>query len=271
MKQVALVLGGGGARGLAHVHVLEALDDLGVRPCMIVGTSIGAIIGAGYATGLTGTQVRDHVLRVLSNGTEVMGRLWRMRPQRIGSIFTLGELDARRTLRAFLPDGLPERFDQLQIPLKVTATDYYGNSTTVIDDGELIPAIAASIAIPAIFRPEIVDGRVHIDGGISNPVAFDLAEAPDRIVIAVDVIGSPKAANPSRIPSRVEVAFGASQLLMQSLIAMKLKLHKPDLLIRPAVDDFRVLDFLRARAIIDHTRPTRTEVRTRLEALLDED
>ena len=271
MKEVALVLGGGGARGLAHVHVLEALDDLGVRPCVIVGSSIGAIIGAGNAAGMSGTQVRDHVLRVLSNRSEVMGRLWRMRPAKFRNVFTLGELDARRVLNAFLPDDLPRRFDQLRIPLKVTATDFYGNSTTVIDKGELIPAIAASIAIPAIFRPELVDGRVHVDGGISSPVPFDLAEAPDRIVLAVDVIGSPRGDDPGRIPSRVEVAFGATQLMMQSLIAMKLKMHKPDMLVRPAVNEFRVLEFLRAKAIIDRTRPTRVEVRTRLEKLLDAD
>ena len=276
MKEIALVLGGGGARGLAHVHVLEAFDDLGVRPCVIAGSSIGAVIGAGYAAGMAGTEIRDHIIRVFSDRGEVMSRLWRLRPDNIRSVFTeafqrFGELNAQRVLRAFLPEGIPERFDELQIPLKVTATDYYGNSSTVIDNGELIPAIAASIAIPAVFKPEIVGGRVHVDGGIANPVAFDLVEAPDRIVVAVDVIGVPQGDDPSRIPSRVEAAFGASQLLMQSLIRMKLKLHTPDLLVRPAVDEFRVLDFLRAQTIIDHTRPTRTEMRAQLERLLDAD
>ncbi|GIL03153.1 MAG: patatin [Alphaproteobacteria bacterium] len=269
MKEVALVLGGGGARGLAHVHVIEAFDDLGVRPRVIVGSSIGAVIGAGYAAGMTGIEVREHILRVLHDRSEVMSRLWRMRPTSFAKVFTLGELDARRVLRAFLPDGLPERFDGLQVPLKVTATDYYGNSTTVIGEGELLPALAASIAIPAIFRPEIVAGRVHVDGGISNPVAFDLAEAPGRVVVAVDVIGAPKGEDPARVPSRIEVAFGASQLMMQSLIAMKLKLHRPDLLVRPAVDRYRVLDFLRARDIIEHTRATRAQVRSQLGRLLE--
>lgn len=271
MKEVALVLGGGGARGLAHVHVLEAFDDLGVKPCMVVGSSIGALVGSGYAAGMTGVEIRDHILRVLNDGGEVMSRLWRMRPESIRSVFTLGELNAQRALQAFLPEQVPKRFEDLEIPLKVTATDYYGNSTTVIESGELVPAVAASIAIPAVFKPEIVNGRVHVDGGISNPVAFDLAEAPGRIVVAVDVIGKPNAEDPTRIPSRIEVAFGASQLLMQSLISIKLQMHTPDLLVRPAVDEFRVLDFLRAEAIIEHTKQTRAEVRSRLEALLDED
>jgi NTE family protein len=197
-----------------------------------------------------------------------------LRPGSIRAAFTetfqrFGELNAQKVLKAFMPEQIPGTFEELAIPLKTTSTDFYGNSMTVIDSGPLLPAIAASIAIPAIFKPEIVNGRVHIDGGIANPVAFDLVEAPGRIVVAVDVIGAPRGDDPSRIPSRMETAFGASQLLMHSVIRMKLQLHKPDLLVRPAVSQFRVLDFLHARAIIEHTTPTRVEARTKLARLLE--
>lgn len=273
MKEVALVLGGGGARGLAHVHVLEAFDDLGVKPCVIAGSSIGAIIGAAYAAGMSGREVRDYAIRTLGNRSQVMSRLWRLRPESVASMFNgamlrFGELNAQKVLRAFMPSSMPERFEDLEIPLKLTATDFYGSSLTVIETGELFPAIAASVAIPAIFRPEIVNGRVHIDGGIANPVAFDIVEAPGRIVVAVDVVGMPEGEDASQLPSRIEAAFGASQLLMQAIIKMKLQLHSPDLLVRPQVNEFRVLDFLHARRIIERTETTRAEVRTKLERIL---
>lgn len=272
MKDIALVLGGGGARGIAHLNVIEALDDLGLRPSIIVGTSIGAIIGAGYAAGLTGSQMREFALTTFGNRNEVMSRLWRLRPDSLQSIFTkpprLGELNAQRVLKAFLPEEIPEEFESLQIPLKVTATDFYGNSTTIIESGPLWPALAASAAIPAVFRPEMIGGRVHVDGGMSNPVAFDLVDSSTHFVIAVDVVGSPTG-DPARIPTRIEAAFGASQLMMQALTQFKLKLHEPHLLIRPEVNEFRVMDFLHTEAILERTAETRVTVRKSLENLLE--
>ncbi|MEZ5871791.1 MAG: patatin-like phospholipase family protein [Nitratireductor sp.] len=275
MKEVALVLGGGGARGLAHIHVLEAFDDLGVKPVVIAGSSIGAIMGAGYAAGMSGAEIREFAIRAFGDRGEVMSRLWKLRPQSLRSMFMdalprFGELNAENVLRAFLPEAIPETFAELQIPLKVTATDFFGNSLTVIEEGRLFPAMAASAAIPAVFRPVMINGRVHIDGGIANPVAFDLVEAPGRIVVAVDVVGMPEG-DPAKVPGRIEAAFGASQLLMQSLIQMKLRLHSPDLFIRPAVNEFRVLDFLKAATIIERTRATRAETRSKLERLLSAD
>lgn len=272
MKEVALVLGGGGARGMAHVHALQALDDLGVRPSVIAGSSIGAIMGAGYAAGMTGAEISDYAISAFGNSSQVMSRLWRLRPENFRSFIKhtprFGELNAQRVLQAFLPATLPATFGELEIPLKVTATDFYGSALTVIEQGELLPAIAASAAIPAIFRPEIVNGRYHIDGGIANPVPFDLVADPDRIIVAIDVVGAPQGDN-SKIPSRMEAAFGASQLMMQSMIQLKLQIHQPDLLVRPEVNDFRVLDFLHTEAIIERTKATRAEVRYRLERLLN--
>lgn len=272
MREVGLALGGGGARGIAHINVLEAFDDLGIRPVVIAGSSIGAIMGAAYAAGMSGKDIRDYVISTFKNRTHVLARLWRLRPDTfvhlISSAPRIGELDAQKVLRAFLPHEIPETFAQLQIPLKVVATDFYGCTLTVIEEGDLWPAIAASAAIPAIFRPELINGRVHIDGGISNPVAFDLVEAKDRIVVAVDVVGAPTG-DPEKLPSRIETAFGASQLMMQSLTNFKLKFHQPDLLVRPNVSAYRVMDFLHAREILESTESTRAEVRTKLERILN--
>jgi NTE family protein len=273
LRKVALVLGGGGARGIAHINVIEAFDDLGVRPSIIVGSSIGAIMGAAYASGMSGAQIRQYAIDAFGNRAHVMARLWRLRPDSLQALFNgpprLGEFDAQRVMRAFLPREIPETFAELQIPLKVTATDFYGNSTTVIENGELWRALAASSAIPALFRPVIVNGRVHVDGGISDPVAFDLVDGSEFVIVAVDVIGKPSG-DPSKLPSRIEAAFGSSQLMMQALMQYKLRLNTPDLLIRPAVGSYRVLDFLHTESILARTAPSRIEVREKLAAILEQ-
>lgn len=272
MKEVALVLGGGGARGLAHIHVLEAFDDLGVKPCVIAGTSIGALIGAGYAAGMSGAEIRRHTLATLGKRAEVLARLWRLRPESLASLITgglpkFGEFNAQKVMRAFLPHEIPDRFEDLQIPLKITATDFYDGTLSVLETGDLYQAIAASAALPVIFKPEVINGRAHVDGGLSNPVPFDLVMAPGRIVIAVDVVGLPQ--NKGKLtPNRLDAAFGASQLMMQTMTRLMLQQKAPDLLIRPPIGDFRVLDFLRADHILKGTEETRAEVREGLGKLL---
>ncbi|MCU0789872.1 MAG: patatin-like phospholipase family protein, partial [Nitratireductor sp.] len=235
MKEVALVLGGGGARGIAHIHVLRAFDDLGIKPCVIAGTSIGSVMGAGYAAGMSGDEIADYAVQTFSKRAEVMGRLWRLRPESFGAaIFggtaRMGEFNAQKVVRAFLPQSIPERFEDLAIPLKVTATDFFASTLTVLEKGDLVQAIAASSALPVLFRPEIIDGRVHVDGGFANPVPFDIVTAPGRLVVAVDVVGMPRGRD-RNMPTRVEAAFGASQLLMHSITRLMLDKHKPDLLI----------------------------------------
>ncbi len=272
MKEVALVLGAGGARGLSHIHVLEAFDDLGVRPCVIAGSSIGSVIGAGYAAGMSGAEIRDYALSTFGKRAEVMSRLWRLRPESIVSMISgrdsrFGEFNAQKVMRAFLPARLPATFEELSIPLKVTATDFYSGTLTVLESGDLIAAIAASAAIPVIFRPEVIDERIHVDGGLANPVAFDLVAGSGRIVVAVDVVGLPRHRG-RKMPSRFDAAFGVSQLMMRNITQMKLKFCEPDLLIRPPIDEFRVLDFLRAEEIIEKTKGVRQEAREGLEKLL---
>src|SRR5690606_24942677 len=131
-----------------------------------------------------------------------------------------------------LPEAVPDTFAGLKIPLKVTATDFFGHKLAVFSEGDLHSALAASAAIPAVFKPVVRDGRMLIDGGIYNPVPFDLIEQDADIVIAIDVVGMP--VNGARKhPTSVDLMFGATQLMMQSIIANKLQQCRPDILIRP--------------------------------------
>lgn len=267
----AVAFGGGGARGLAHIHVIEALDELGIKPVMIAGSSIGAIMGAGMASGMTGRDIRNFAHSILSRRAEVASRMWRARPGSIAEAIQGGlrvsQFDIERLLKAFLPDAMPERFDELSIALKVTATDFYGHRMAVFQEGDLHSALAASAAIPAVFRPVRRDGVIYIDGGIYNPVPFDLLTGKADIVIAVDVVGAPEQID-GRRPNSIDLMFGATQLMMQSITASKLLQLQPDILLRPPVSRFRVLDFLKIDAVLAETASIKDELKRAVERAL---
>ena len=161
-KSFALALGGGGARGLAHIAVLEALDEMGRKPVAIAGTSIGSLIGAAYAAGMSGKQIRRFVIRLAHNRADVFRRLIATRAGTFANLFSLGFgsatlVDAEKFCRQFLPDRVPEDFDELEIPLTIVATDLYRRQQAVFSSGALRPALAASIAAarPIRFRSTI--------------------------------------------------------------------------------------------------------------------
>lgn len=271
---VGLALGGGGARGLAHLHVLAAFDDLGLKPAAIAGSSIGAIMGAGFAAGMPAAAIRDCTLQAFGGPRQVVGRLWASRPASFAAFradggFRLGQLNAERLLAAFLPPALADLdIGALGIPLVVTATDFYARREVAIVSGPLLSALAASAALPAVFRPVRRDGAVLIDGGIYNPLPFDHLKTRCRIVVAVDVNGGPEG-DAGHMPTPVEATVGGSQLMQQSIIETKLKADPPDLLFRPAVSRWRVLDFMKAKEILAETEPLREEAKRRIGELLD--
>src|SRR4051812_48614578 len=204
VSRIGLALGGGGARGMIHILVCEVFDELGVKPSVIAGTSIGAIIGAGYAAGFTGREMRESACAFYARRRDVLTKLWRVRPVGFTDLLRRRSLtpqfDPRLILDTFVPGfaRLPETFEELSIPLKVVASDFYGWKETVLSAGPLKIATAASIATPAVFRPVTIDGRVLIDGGACNPLPFDHIADCD-ITLACDVAGGPTG-SPDRVP-----------------------------------------------------------------------
>ena len=270
--RLGVALGGGGARGLAHLHVIDALDDLGLSVQAIAGSSIGALMGAGMAAGMSGAAVRDHLLSSLGRRRTVAGRLWQSRPgsvaELLGGGLRIAQFDLERILRVFLPDGIPADFGDLRTPLQVTATDFFGGGPVVLDRGDLRRALAASAAIPALFRPIRHEGKLLVDGGICNPVPFDLLEGKADIILAVDVVGAPSGSADSQVGA-IDLMFGASQLMMGAISAEKLRRHKPDILLRPdAVSRFRVLDFLKIETVLAETAGLKEETKRAVEAAL---
>ncbi len=273
-KSVAVALGGGGARGYAHIAILEALDELGIKPVAISGTSIGSIIGAGYAAGMSGKDIRHYAINLAHNRAEVMRRMYRSRAGRITAIFGGGfgdatRLDAEKLCAQFLPDKLPDDFGDLRIPLTVVASDLYTRREVAFSNGSLKRALAASIALPTIIRPVEIDGRVLIDGGATNPLPFDLLRGLADIIVAVEISGPPSA-DKRTIPNALECLYETVMVMTHSIISGKISSHgAPDLLLQPNVGTFRALDFFHVSAILRAAEPAKEEVKKRLGALLD--
>jgi NTE family protein len=270
-KTVALALGGGGARGLAHVAVLEALDDLDARPVAIAGSSIGAAIGAAYAAGMSGKAIRRHVIALAHGRGDTLGRLLGARASSLSNLIAapFGNpmlLDAARLCAAFLPAAVPDDFAQLGIPLIVPATDLYGRCEVTFTSGPLKLAIAASMAVPGLVRPIEHDGRVLVDGAAVNPLPFDHLRGRADIILAVDSTVGPT--TPRGIPDPWESLFATLQVMSHTIIAEKLKHGAPDILLRPDVGAFRMLDFFQASAILRAAEPLKAQVKERLGALM---
>src|ERR1700691_3961931 len=254
MKTFALALGGGGARGLAHIAVIEALDEMGLKPAAIAGTSIGALIGAAYAAGMSGKDIRHHVITLAHDPGEIRRRLMKVRAGTLAHFFSgafsqATQMDAEKFCAQFLPDAVPADFSALAIPLIVLATDLHRRQEAALTAGPLRAALAASIAFPGLSGPVNVDGRVMFAGGATNPLPFDLLFGRADIIVAVDVFG---AATPERsdLPGAWESVFTTLNIMGSTIVAAKHKHRPPDLVLRPNVTIFRTLDFYQASAIL---------------------
>jgi NTE family protein len=271
-KSVALTLGGGGARGLAHIAALEAFDEMGVKPAALSGTSIGAIFAAAYAAGMSGKAIHQYVVAMAKNRTRTVRRLIgsraRVLPHLLAGFRAATLLDTEKLCAKFLPAGMPQTFEELDIPLIVVATDLYGRNEVAFSSGPLVPALAASIAIPGLMRPMRVNGRILVDGGATNPLPFEHLRGRADIVAAVDISGVPPAGR-TDLPNPWECIYASVLVMSHAITAEKLKRTRPDLLIQPGVGAFRVLDFHRANAILRAAEPAKVGIKQRLGALLD--
>ncbi|NIK48200.1 patatin-like phospholipase family protein [Variibacter gotjawalensis] len=270
-KSFALALGGGGARGLAHIPVLEAIDAMDLKPALISGSSMGALIGALYATGMPPREIRRFAIASLRDRGDVWRLLMKARVGTWSDLLSPGLgnpvlMDAEILVTTFLGEHLPETFADLAIPLTVTATDLYGRHERTFATGPLLPALAASMAIPGLVRPVEIDGRILVDGAAANPLPFDIARGRADVIVAVDTATGPT--EPRGIPDPWDALFSTIQLMGQSITAGKLRDGAPDLILRPNVSTFRLLDFLSVSAILRVADAIKPEVEAKLGALL---
>ena len=251
--RIGVALGGGSARGLAHIPFIEAMDELGLRPGVIAGTSIGALIGSGWAANMTGSALRKHAIAVLGDVQTISGRIWSSHTRDLRKFFKQGlsmQLDPEDVVEAFLPEGFVRTFEELRTPFFVVSTDFLAWNQVVFDHGDLRPAIAASIAVPSLFLPKRINGRLLVDGGVSNPLPLDIASAGVDLVIGIDVNGEPFIDPPLRVPSPLDVVTGSAQIMAHHLTAHMMAAYPPDIYVHPHLQKFQAHEFWRVRDIL---------------------
>lgn len=255
MKTIGLALGGGGARGLAHALVLEALDEMGCRPSIIAGTSIGAIMGALYASGVSGKTIRENIQnniisrrdrwRDIFNGHSDLMKVVRT----VGLEYGQGGLvKPDRFLNLLLGTVHKTTFAELEIPLLIIATDYWSGEEVVLKTGALLPALKASMAFPGVFAPASIGGRILVDGGIVNLVPYEHILDRCDVSIAVNVTGF-RAAENQRRPTVWESVLGSLQIIQEVALNEKMKHRCPDIYVHPELIDVPLFAFGKAARI----------------------
>ena len=269
---VGLVLGGGGARGAAHVGVLEVLERERIPVCAIAGTSMGAVVGSLYASGMSPAAIEAAL------GSVDWKDLFEDNPGRAALPMRRKEaqLNYRAELEAGWRDGAPvlpygavqgqklglllrrlmlgasqtSRFDDLPIPFRAIATDIVNGERVVFSEGDLAMAVRASMAVPAVFAPAEIDGRILVDGGIVDNVPIDVVrEMGADVVIAVDV-GSPLLTRDA-IRTPLAVAYQMVSVLMQEKTNRSIaSLGDGDVLIVPPLGTFSSAAFEQAVSVI---------------------
>jgi NTE family protein len=177
-------------------------------------------------------------------------------------------LNAQSLLEMLLPSHVPSDFAKLQIPLEVVATDFYAQSQVVLKSGHLPTAIAASIALPAIFQPVVLEGRTLMDGGLVNPLPFDLLAGRADVTVAIDVSGAAREAEGGSGPRALEAVFAATQILQRSIVREKLKASQPDIYIDVDVYAFHALQFHRFRDVLAAAEPAKAALKRQLSRVL---
>ena len=272
---VALALGGGGVRGAAHFLVIEALDELGLTVGPIAGSSIGAIIGAMHAAGMSGRDIREHLVAVAGHPGRFARRLIGSRAIQLAGMATMyrsgwSPVDSRQLLAEFLPPDLPERIEDLPLSMTILATDIIAGNSLVLTSGDLGQALAASAAMPGLMRPVRHAGTVLIDGAVLEPVPVGPLARSGLPIVAVDLSGiALPLAQARAVPSAIATATLSLQMQARCIAARRLEETPPAVLIQPALGAIRPPDFHRAPQILASLAGFKDEAKRQIEAGLE--
>jgi NTE family protein len=271
--KIGLALGGGAARGLAHIPMLEVFDELGVKPASITGCSMGALIGAAYAAGMSAKEIRTRAETLLNNRMDAMRYVFGTRKSKLTDLLSLKgmlalHIQGNRLVDLILPDNLPKNIEDMPIPFRTVATDYHTMEERIIETGDLVTAVAASIAIPGVIAGPIVDTHLYVDGGLTNPVPFNHAKKGSDIVVAIDVTGRPGGFRRAH-PSNHELAVGAVLIMFNQIAELRRAVNPPDIYITPDLKDFGAGDFFRVREFFAAAEPAKQELKRALEMRLN--
>jgi len=254
--KIGLVLGGGAARGFAHIGVIQVLEEAGIRPSLVVGTSAGSVVAAFYASGKTGAQMQ----RIAETMEEATFADWTL------PLFSRGVLRGEALARYVGVQVNGRLIENMSLPLGIVATDLNSGQGMLFQRGDTATAVRASSAVPALFQPVRIAGRDYVDGGLVAPVPVRYArQMGAELVVAVDISDAPES----------NAASDTLQILLQTFSIMSksinnFELRQADVVVRPALASFASSDFGARRGAIEAGRSAMQAVLPQLRAALQE-
>ncbi len=261
---LGLVLGGGAAKGYAHIGALKVLDEEGIKPDIIVGASMGALIGGFSAAGCTVQELEEIATKV-----DKRKKRWFFRFH----LSKKGLIDGKNIVTHLFHHLKHKKIEELPVKFAVVATDIEDHSEIIIDKGDLIQAIRAAISIPVVFMPHEYAGRVLIDGGFVNPLPIHVAQRLGaQKIIAVNVLRMvdypEKEISPVHPKNKQynvkKVFFETFDYITSRLIHYQLKYLKDGILININTEGIGLSHFEKAQAAIDRGYAETAKHRTEL-------
>lgn len=237
-SRVGLALGGGGARGLAHIGVLKVLQREQIPIDVVTGTSMGGIVGAMYAAGLSIEQMEAEALK---HGD--IGQIFKLIDLRLIGNGLLGGQRIKKLLAELL--GADTTFADLRLPFAVVSVDYTSGREVVLKEGKLVDAVRATMSVPGVFEPVELNGCHLLDGGVLDNVPVAVArQLGAEKVIAVDVLPNFRLNEPGQepivpplkprgMPKAYRQMWHLELVMIAALTAFRLKEAQPDVIIRP--------------------------------------
>lgn len=223
-KKLGFALGAGGSRGVAHIGFLKAMEEEGIVPDFISGTSMGSVVGSCYASGMTPDQMKDAVIKLK------LSDIFDLSLNPVGSGALLRSQKLQKKLKQFLGD---KTFNDLKIPFRCVATDLLSGKAAILGgDKKVVTCVAASSTIPSVFKPIQMDEMLLIDGGVTCRVPIrTVREMGAEVVVGVDVLG--KVRPNDRKFNMISLLFRMFDICDCELVKYKIEKQNPDLYIEP--------------------------------------
>ena len=250
----ALVLGGGAARGFAHIGVIQVLEESGIKPNMVVGTSAGSVVAAIYASGKSGAQLQ----RVADSIDQSAITDWNI------SILKRGMMRGEALERFIRQQTGIKNIEQLPIPLGVVATDLQSGEGILFQKGDIGTAVHASSAVPSVFEPVKIAGKEYVDGGLVSPVPVRYARQMGAdIVLAVDISSTPEG---NKSDDMLKILLQTFTIMSKSINTFELA--QADIVVKPSLAGVSSIEFANRQQNIDAGRAAMKLALPKLRALL---
>ena len=261
-KRLGIAFGGSGAEGIAGISYIKALEEMDIRPDIVSGTGVGAVVAAMYAAGMTSGDMIGFLGEIDFPGAKRPISLNKVKDAKCGILDGMG-------LEEYFQMIVPIKvFDRLYFPMKIVAADFETGEEIVFSEGDVGSAVRSGVSVPGIFSPHEVDGALHIDGSCINPVPFDIIQDDCDVLVCIAPGVAASYDDKNAVPNVFTTLMSAYGATKKSLIKEKQKGCAVDIFENVIIDDVSSFDFVRYEDILTFCDEQKDAFKMKLEKLL---